>query len=249
MKKDRLDKFYPSFMGEERFRLHLEALYRGDEAEVKRLLESCPRESHERNEAAFAYRCKATREIVGMLCLALAPLLARLDTIESFREALPYLLKSYINEGVVAHFDGPQAGARRVWEAAGKTGEPPEWKARKEGDEGNGGPEMDQEMDQEMQILRSLTKRLEKTSGAVVSPLEQLKRELLEEALTIWTAFVNCCSEECGVEPEKLVKVWVEPMLPEIERLKHLSDSTEVTPEMLKEYKAAFLKVWSEIAA
>jgi hypothetical protein len=109
MKKDRLDKFYPSFMGEERFRLHLEALYRGDEAEVKRLLESCPRESHERNEAAFAYRCKATREIVGMLCLALAPLLARLDTIESFREALPYLLKSYINEGVVAHFDGPQA--------------------------------------------------------------------------------------------------------------------------------------------
>jgi hypothetical protein len=90
---------------------------------------------------------------------------------------------------------------------------------------------------------------LEKTSGAVVSPLEQLKRELLEEALTIWTAFVNCCSEECGVEPEKLVKVWVEPMLPEIERLKHLSDSTEVTPEMLKEYKAAFLKVWSEIAA
>jgi hypothetical protein len=45
------------------------------------------------------------------------------------------------------------------------------------------------------------------------------------------------------------VKVWVEPMLPEIERLKHLSDSTEVTPEMLKEYKAAFLKVWSEIAA
>jgi len=90
---------------------------------------------------------------------------------------------------------------------------------------------------------------LEKTSGAVVGPLEELDQELLEEALTIWTAFANCCSEECGVEPEKLVKVWLEPMLPEIERLKHLSDSTGVNPEMLKEYKAAFKKVWSEIVA
>ena len=42
MKKGRLDKFYPSFTGEERFRLHLEAVSRDDEAEVKRLLASCP---------------------------------------------------------------------------------------------------------------------------------------------------------------------------------------------------------------
>jgi len=42
MKKDRFGKLYHLFTGEERFRLHLEALYRGDEAEVKRLLESCP---------------------------------------------------------------------------------------------------------------------------------------------------------------------------------------------------------------
>jgi len=54
------------------------------------------------NEVGYAYRCKASKEMVGMLCLALAPLLARLRMIESFREALSYLLKSYINEGVVA---------------------------------------------------------------------------------------------------------------------------------------------------
>src|SRR5215210_2175549 len=118
MKNRRLDKFYPSFTGEERFQLHLEALYRGDEAEVKRLLESCPREDYiMMNERDFAGRCKASKEIVGMLCLALAPLLARLETIERFREALSYLLKSYINEGVVAHLDGHQAGAKRAWKA------------------------------------------------------------------------------------------------------------------------------------
>ncbi len=243
MKSRRLDKLYPSFTGEERFRLHIEALYRGDEAEVKRLLESCPGEKYLMNEKGFAGRCKASKEIVGMLCLALAPLLARLETIERFREALSYLSKSYINEGIVAYLDGHQAGARHAWEVAGKAGDPPEWKARKGGDGGDEGPAMDQEM----QSMRSLTKRLEKTSGAVVGSLEGLERELLEEALTTWTAFAHCCSEECGVEPEKLVKVWFEPMVAEIERLKHLSASTEVNPEMLKEYKAAFKEVWSEV--
>ena len=242
MKSRRLDKLYPSFTGEERFRLHIEALYRGDEAEVKRLVESCPREKYLMNEMGFVGRYKASKEIITMLSFALAPLLARLDTIGSFREALPYELQSYINEGVGAYLDGHQAGAKRAWDAAGKTGDPLEWKARKGGDEGDEGPAIDQEM----QSMRSLTKRLEKTSGAVVGPLKELERELLEEALTIWTAFANCCSEECGVKPEKLVKVWFKPMVLEIERLKHLSASTEVNPEMLKEYKATFKEMWNE---
>src|SRR5215213_5498618 len=93
MKKGRLDKFYPSFTGEERFRLHLEALYRGDEAEVKRLLESCPRKTYVMNEVDFAGRWEAAKEIVETLCLALAQLLVRLGTIESFREALSNLSK------------------------------------------------------------------------------------------------------------------------------------------------------------
>ncbi len=49
------------------------------------------------------------------------------------------------------------------------------------------------------------------------------------------------------MEPEKLVKVWLEPMVSGIERLKHLSASTEVNPVMHKEYKAAFKEIWSEV--
>src|SRR5919112_5245650 len=213
MKKGRIDKFYPSFTGEERFRLHLEAVSRGDEAEVKRLLESSPRESYEMNELSYAYRCMASKEIVEMLDRVLSPLLAKLEMMEGFRKTLPYALKIYTNEVIFAYRDGYQAGSKRAWEAAGKTGDlPPGWKERK-GDE--------EDKDPEMQSLRSINKRLEEVSGAVVSPLEELERELLGEALTIWTAFAHCCSEECGVEPEKLVKVWFEPMVLEIERLKH----------------------------
>jgi hypothetical protein len=98
-----------------------------------------------------------------------------------------------------------------------------------------------------MESLGSISRRLEKVSEAVVGRLEELERELVEEALTMWTAFGHCCSEECGMEPEKLVKVWFEPMLPKIERLKDLSGSTELNPEMLEEFKAAFKEGWSEV--
>ena len=243
MKKDGLGNFYWNFTGEERFRLHLEALYRGDEAEVQRLLESCPRMTYSMNEADFVNRCKASKEIVNILYAVLAPLLFKLTMIETFREVLTYVLDASINKAVVTYRDGYQAGARRAWEAAGKMGDPPGWKERKGGDEEDKGSEMDREMGS----LGSISRRLEKVSEAVVGRLEELERELVEEALTMWTAFGHCCSEECGMEPEKLVKVWFEPMLPKIERLKDLSGSTELNPEMLEEFKAAFKEGWSEV--
>jgi hypothetical protein len=36
-------------------------------------------------------------------------------------------------------------------------------------------------------------------------------------------------------------------MLPEIEKLKNLSGSIELNPEMLKEYEAAFKKMWHQV--
>ena len=42
MKKHIPEKLYSLLTGEERFRLYIEALCRGDEAEAKHLIESCP---------------------------------------------------------------------------------------------------------------------------------------------------------------------------------------------------------------
>ena len=56
----------------------------------------------------------------------------------------------------------------------------------------------------------------------------------------MWEAFAHFCTEGLLLQPKKRVKVWFEPMLPEIERLKDLSASTELNPEMLKGYEAAF---------
>jgi hypothetical protein len=116
-------------------------------------------------------------------------------------------------------------------------GDPPGWKEQEEAPE----------MDRELQSRRRITGGLEEASGGFLSCLAELERGLAEEGLSMWEAFAHCCTEELLLQPEKLVKVWFEPILSEIERLKDLSASTELNPEMLKGYEAALKKMWGEI--
>jgi hypothetical protein len=74
---------------------------------------------------------------------------------------------------------------------------------------------------------------------------EELERRIAGRALTIWEAFDSFCGEELLLEPEKLVKIWLDPILPRLERLKNLRDQLEVDPEVLKEYKAKLKRSWS----
>ncbi len=237
MKNNMTGKLYNFFTGEERFQLYIEALCRGDEAEAKRLIESCPQESYSMNQAAYADRCKASKEIVDMLCSALAPRLAKLEMIEAFRKTLPYLFDACIVEAFFAYLDGHEAGSRRTWEAVGMTGDPPGWRKQEE----------EPEMDRELQSLRRITGGLEEASGVFLSHLAELERELAEEVLTMWEAFAHFCTDELLLQPEKLVKVWFEPMLPGIERLKGLSGSIGLNREMLEEYKEGYKRIWSEL--
>ena len=102
-------------------------------------------------------------------------------------------------------------------------------------------------MDRELQSLRRIIGGPEAVSGGFLSYLAELECELTEEVLTIWEAFAHLCTEELLLQPEKVVKVWSEPMVSEIEKLKDLSGSTGLNPEMLEEYKAAFKEMWNEV--
>ena len=236
MKKHVPEKLYFFLTGEERFRLDIEALYRGDETEARRLVEECPSETYSMNQAAYTDRCRASREIVEMLRSELAPRLARLEVIEAFQETLPCVFDFCIIKSFFGYLDGHQAGSRRAWAAAGMTGEPPGWRGQEE-----------PEMDRELQSLRRITGGLEEAREGFLSCLAEWERELAEEALTIWEAFVHFCTEELLLQPEKLVKVWSEPMLPGIEKLKDFSGSTGLNPEMLEEYKEGYKRIWSEL--
>jgi hypothetical protein len=237
MKDNVTGKLYFLFTGEERFRLYIEALCRGDEAEARRLTDNCPRETCSMNHAAYADRCSASREIVAMLCSALTRPLTKLEMLEAFRKTLPYVFDVSIIRVFSAYLEGHRAGSSRAWEAAGMTGDPPGWRGQEE-----------HEMDRELQSLRSITGGLEEVSEAFLDELEELERSLLKEALTAWEAFAGFCTEELGLEPEKLVRVWSEPTLSEIEKLKNTPDPPEVDHERIEGYRAALKWVWSRSA-
>jgi hypothetical protein len=113
-------------------------------------------------------------------------------------------------------------------------GESPGWRGQKE----------EPEMDREEESLRTISSRSQEAIGGFMSRLAELEHELLKETLTIWTAFSGFCTEELRIEPEKLVKAWSEPMLPEIEKLKKAPDPPDVDPEVLKEWKKVLRQGW-----
>ncbi len=237
MKKDSLGKHYDRFTPDERFRLAIEALVREDEAEVNRLRDTCPREIYRMTELAYRERITRSMEMTMGVCLDLVPLLEQLKMIEAFRNTLPLTYNCCQDEAILAYFDGRELGSRRAWAAAGKAGDLPGW-------EGGDEEEEDRAIEDD---LNRISGRLEKVSGSFVGALRELERSIAGAALTIWEAFASFCNEELVTEAETVVKVWFEPMLPEIEKLKNLPDQPEVDPDVRKEYEATLKRGWSEL--
>jgi hypothetical protein len=55
--------------------------------------------------------------------------------------------------------------------------------------------------------------------GPFTDLLETLQQDVLEEVKVMWEAFSGFSRGELGIEPEKLMKAWLEPMWPEFVEL------------------------------
>jgi hypothetical protein len=247
MRKGRLDKLYDRFTPEERFRLTLEALARGDEQEAERLSESCPRRTYTMNDAAYGDRMRAGLQITMAICLDLAPRLAKLRMIEAFRVIQPYVRTVWQNEADRAYFDGHQAGSRHAWRVAGMEGDPPGWEDWEEGEE-PGEEAFDPAIESD---LDSISARVEETTTFVSQLLDRLEREFVVEVRAIWEAFAGFCEEELGFAPETLLKAYFEPMLEQVEELKALANKPDAPGpdlEALAEYRETVSKLWIALA-
>src|SRR5919202_35014 len=143
MKKDKLGKFYDRFDPDERFRLVLEAAARGDEEDIERLRDTCPRETYSANEIAYSDRISGSLKMTMMLCQLLAPSLTKLRNLAAFRQILSLTFEHCINEVRLAYLRGHERGVSRTWKAAGKKGEPTTNKAAKGGGTEGGGQHSD----------------------------------------------------------------------------------------------------------
>ena len=110
MRKDKLGKLYDRLDPDERFRLGLKAAARGDEEDMKRLRDTCPRETYTANDTAFTNRISGSEKMTMKLFQLLTLSLTKLRTLTAFREARPYTFDNCINEATTCLPTRPREG-------------------------------------------------------------------------------------------------------------------------------------------
>ena len=243
MRKDRLATFYDRFAPEERFRLTVEALARGDEKEVERLSDSCSRSTLTMNDPVYVNRVRAGLQMTMTIFLDLAPRLAELRMIETFRATQPFARTLLQNEVDLAYFDGHRSGSHHAWRLAGMKSDPPGWEPDGEKGEENADPATQRNVE-------AIETRVQKTAALVPELLEKMERGFVVETRTVWEAFSGFCEEELGFAPETLLKAYFEPMLDQAGELKALAnkpDAPDPDPDLLNEYREAMSTTWTAL--
>jgi hypothetical protein len=144
--KKGLGRLYDRLTPEERFRLNVLALARGDEEESERLTATCPRRDYTMNDWGFVGRSEAARELALLAYVDVVRRLDKIDMIAALRSVFPYLSTIWQDDVHSAYFDGHMAGSRHAWNRSGKAGEPPGWEADEEEAERNADPTIDEDL-------------------------------------------------------------------------------------------------------
>ena len=241
MRSDALGKLYDRLTPEERFRLDVEAMARGDMKESELLTSTCPRRTYKMTDWAFSGRWQTTIEIVLALSVDLSQYMSRLSMIDAIQEALPYTRVVYRNEVERAYLQGHEAGSRYAWERAGMDADPPGWEPL--GDDLEAEVEdFDPAVGEELELLAT---RIEETD-IMPELLGRLEQQTVQQAWTLWETFACFARESLEVAPEKLIKVLFEPALSGIEDLKVRKErlGVEADEGRAVEYESAFSETW-----
>jgi hypothetical protein len=189
-------KLYDRLTPSERFRLDVEAQARGDEAESRRLVDSCPIRNYRMTDWAFSGRWQTTTEIVLAVCVDLFQYMSRLNMIDAIRETLPYAHVVYHNEMDSAYLSGHETGSRYAWERAGMEGDPPGWAPLDEDGESTDAEDFDPAIDAEFEttgarleeadIMPELLTRLEeKTTQEIGGEVARIAEDRIRETFAV----------------------------------------------------------------
>jgi hypothetical protein len=235
--KKGLERLYDRLSPEERFRLDVLALARGDEEESERLTATCPRCGYTMYDWGFIGRWEAARVLALLAYVDVVRRLEKIKMIVAFRGVFPYLSTIWEDDVHMAYFAGHMAGSRHAWERSGKAGEPPGWEADEEEAERNADPTIDEDLKKWTGEGRYT--RLE-------GNLEEMERELVREALTAWLGFARFCEREIGLEAQKLVEALARPFAERVRDLEELSARHEVEADVegVEEYLVLMTEAW-----
>jgi hypothetical protein len=212
MSKNGLRRHYDKLTAEERFRLDVLAMARGDMQESERLVSSCPKFSYDMNDRAFTGRWLGALDMTLRVYLEVAAHLERLAMIGVAREMLPYQDRYARERMRDAFVEGHKAGALQAWKTAKGKGPAPEWPH-----EGIDEAEVDRLAELGSSILPEI--------------LDGLERLTAEHAITAWRAFGAFCGETLGLDAAKVLRVVLEPGAGRIEELEALAGRLDLEPD------------------
>ncbi len=245
MSKKGLHRHYDRLTSEERFRLDVLAMARGDATESERLVVSCPRFSYTMNDRGFAGRWQGAIEITLRVYIPLGEQLAKLQMVDAFREMIPYSQALLSNIAFDAYFTGHESGSRHAWAYAGKSGGPPAWP-----DDGPDGelmePEEDERdpaMDRDVEELETI---LQKYGGFLPEILDRAERSIVAQAFSIWSGYAAYCEQSAGVDAEKVAAVILEPAMGRIAEMRARAQRLEVEADaqIVEEMRQTLEETW-----
>jgi hypothetical protein len=240
--KKGLHRHYDRLSAEERFRLDVLAMARGDMEESERLTRTCPRRTYTMNDAGFGGRWTGTHELGLRIYIALSSPLTKLRMIDVIRELTPYARTLMHNTTFDAYFDGHRSGSFHAWRHAGMEGTPPMWP-----EEGN--PEKGDEDRAVLEDTEHIEEMVDLNSKLTPDLMDRLERQVATEALSIWEGFSAFCLEDMNLSPEKVLKVVVEPGLEHVEDMKARAQRLKLEPdeEIATAIRDGLAESWSVI--
>jgi hypothetical protein len=245
MSKNGLHRHYDRLDAEERFRLDVLAMARGDLQESERLVTSCPRFSYTMNDRGFGGRWHGATDITLRIYIPLGEQLAKLEMIDAFRVFMPYSQTLTSNIAFDAYFTGHESGSRHAWSYADKSGSPPAWP-----DDGPDGEIMEPEGDERDAAMERDTEDLETIvetyGGFLPEVLDELERRVVERAFSIWSGYAAFCEECMGVAAEKIAGVVLAPVMGSIEDMKVRAERLGVNPDAdtVEEIREGLAESW-----
>lgn len=229
MSKNGLHRHYDKLSAEERFRLDVLAMARGDLQESERLVTSCPRFNYTMNERGFGGRWHRATDITLRIYIPLGEQLAKLQMIDAFRVFIPYSQALTSNVAFDAYFRGHESGSRHAWSYAGKSGSPPAWPD--DGPDGEisepEGDERDPAMERDTEELETI---IETHDGFLPEVLDRLERNVLQQAVSIWAGYAAFCEECAGVAAEKIAAVVLTPVMGRIKDMRLRAERLRIEP-------------------
>jgi hypothetical protein len=239
VKHNALGKLYDRLTPEERFRLDVEAMARGDSEESEHLTSTCPKRSYTMNEVGFSGRWHGALELTLLTFLDLRARMDKVQMIDAFRVAFPYLRTVWENDTHEAYFDGHRSGSSHAWSKAGKKGEPPGWESDDEEAERGADPAIEGD-------LEKISERCEDAFGSIVGALEKLEREFTEDAFAQWSAYQSFCEEELELEATKLLRAIMPPAAEYVQGLEERAERLELisAPKHVEEYRTVMDDAW-----